>query len=424
MDIIEVQIEKKKKADKLVRFRTLWSAGAGFIPVPYLDAASILTIQIWMLRDLSKLYDVPFREHRAKSVIGTLVGNVGTASVIKVIPGLGNVLGGGAVAATAGATTYALGKIFTKHFDQGGTFLNFDPIKSQEYFKKLYAEGANVVKDIPTGQVGSLNDVHAQAVASTATLKLATEELRATIAALQQQLDQQAKTLNAAPTPEKRKNRFGFLGRFVSWSFKWTIRLIILLVLAIAGYWLYRSGYVTRLFSKSQHAITATDSIANNLHTPNVPDAAAKQDAANNAATEQPNAQPAAETPTFNFDQQSAEALIANYMAKASAAYPKMMPLNAVNYEPGVAALAADGQRQVKHLAAVLSAYPDAKVTVFGPTDPGGDPATSRDLGMNRAKTIALALNQLGIQSGRITTDVVETGAGAPVNAQVEVMNR
>jgi outer membrane protein OmpA-like peptidoglycan-associated protein len=101
-----------------------------------------------------------------------------------------------------------------------------------------------------------------------------------------------------------------------------------------------------------------------------------------------------------------------------------MMPLDAVNFEPGIETLAADGQRQVKHLAAVLSAYPESRVTIFGPTDPGVDPATSRDLGMNRAKTIALILNQLGIQSGRIATDVVETGAGAPVNAQVEVMNR
>jgi len=425
MDIIEVQIEKKKKADKLVQFRTLFSAGAGFIPVPYLDAASILTIQIWMLRDLSKLYDVPFREHRAKSVIGTLVGNVSTVSIIKVIPGLGSVLGGGALAASAGATTYALGKIFTKHFDHGGTFLNFDPIKSREYFKKLYEEGANVVKDLQTTQGGSLSDVHARAVSSTATLKIATEELRATITALQEQLDQQAKTLHAAP--EKRKNRFGFIGRFVSWSIKWTIRLIILLVLAIAGYWLYRSGYVARFFSKSHHALNATDSTAITSPVQYAETLTDKKDSSSTMAEQHTIVPPPAapeETLAARFEPNSTESFLADYLGKTTATFPKMMPLDAVNFEPGIETLAADGQRQVKHLAAVLSAYPESRVTIFGPTDPGVDPATSRDLGMNRAKTIALILNQLGIQSGRIATDVVETGAGAPVNAQVEVMNR
>ncbi|MFK7983170.1 MAG: YcjF family protein [Saprospiraceae bacterium] len=138
---IEQTVERKEAAQKIIRRHILFSAGLGFIPFPIIDAAAILGNQVLMINDISDLYKVPFKKHLVKSFIGSLVSNLGAIGFVKFIPGLGSLLGGATVSAGATAATYALGKIFVQHFDQGGTLLNFDPVKSRKYFQQLHEEG-------------------------------------------------------------------------------------------------------------------------------------------------------------------------------------------------------------------------------------------------------------------------------------------
>jgi uncharacterized protein (DUF697 family) len=140
--------ELKQEADRITKRRTLYAAGAGLLPFPVIDAAILLGIQITMIRSISKLYNVEFKENLVKSIIGSLVGSIGTAGVMKAIPGLGTILGSLTTSATAAAATYALGKVFTHHFDQGGTLLDFDPVKSREYFEKEFEAGRIFVSDV------------------------------------------------------------------------------------------------------------------------------------------------------------------------------------------------------------------------------------------------------------------------------------
>jgi hypothetical protein len=51
---------------------------------------------------------------------------------------IGGLLGILAVPAFAGATTYAIGKVFIRHFESGGTFLDFDPSKAKAYFQQQF----------------------------------------------------------------------------------------------------------------------------------------------------------------------------------------------------------------------------------------------------------------------------------------------
>ena len=46
-----------------------------------------------------------------------------------------------AVAATAGATTYAIGKVFVRHLESGGSLLTFDGKKMKGYMEKALDEG-------------------------------------------------------------------------------------------------------------------------------------------------------------------------------------------------------------------------------------------------------------------------------------------
>lgn len=134
--------EKDSLALDKIRRYSLFSAGAGFIPIPLVDWAAISALQLKLVSDLSDVYGVEFRESRVSSILGSLVGGwagttagYGVAHLIRALPVVGPVLSGLTVPATAGASTYAVGMVFMQHFASGGTLLDFDPEAMRAYYK-------------------------------------------------------------------------------------------------------------------------------------------------------------------------------------------------------------------------------------------------------------------------------------------------
>jgi uncharacterized protein (DUF697 family) len=146
-------VSKEEAAERIIKHNVLWSAGAGVIPVPLLDAAATAAVQIRMLKQLADLYEVPFREDRIKNVCSGLVGGLGApvvggtlgVSALKFVPVFGPIVALLAMPASSAAFTYAVGKVFVQHFASGGTFLDFDPKTVREYFTKQFEEGKLVV---------------------------------------------------------------------------------------------------------------------------------------------------------------------------------------------------------------------------------------------------------------------------------------
>lgn len=144
-----------EQSDKITRRFVLWSAGGGLIPVPLVDLAAIYAAQVTMITQLSKVYGIAFSEHKFKNVLLPLFGALGIvpvttgilASAIKIIPGIGHLVSGLSMPVMAGAMTYATGKIFTAHFETGGTLLDFNPDVMKEHYKKLFEEGKDVAKE-------------------------------------------------------------------------------------------------------------------------------------------------------------------------------------------------------------------------------------------------------------------------------------
>ncbi len=137
-----------KIADSIVKNHMYGSMGVGLIPMPLVDLVALTGIQLNMLRKLAKNYDVPFMQDKVKNLLGSLMGSsvplvlTGVfASLIKTIPIVGQTTGVLALPALAGATTYAVGKVFKQHFATGGTFLNFDPDAVRDYYEKMLKEG-------------------------------------------------------------------------------------------------------------------------------------------------------------------------------------------------------------------------------------------------------------------------------------------
>lgn len=142
--------DKGKHADSVIRNHVVWSMGAGLIPIAIADVFAVSAVQLDMIRQMSKIYGLDFKETEGKALITTLTGStlarIG-ASAVKLIPGIGSVLGGVSMSLMAGASTYALGEVFKTHFATGGTFLDFDPGRMRNFYKEKFEKGKKVAKE-------------------------------------------------------------------------------------------------------------------------------------------------------------------------------------------------------------------------------------------------------------------------------------
>jgi uncharacterized protein (DUF697 family) len=140
--------ERELRANDVVKQHVWLAAGAGLIPLPIVDLVAISGIQLRMLKHLADDYDISFSDNLGKSVTGALLGGVlptataeASRSLIKTIPFVGGYLGAVSQPIVAGATTFAVGKVFIQHFESGGTLLDFDASKTKAYFAEQYEKG-------------------------------------------------------------------------------------------------------------------------------------------------------------------------------------------------------------------------------------------------------------------------------------------
>jgi uncharacterized protein (DUF697 family) len=135
-------------ASAIISSSTKWSVVASLIPIPYLDLASLGVIQVNMIADLSKLYDQKVSKHAVRSVVAVLFGTLAPAGVAqyavtssaKFIPGYGSAISAVTLSTFGAAATYAIGKVFVRHFENGGSFENFSAAEVQADLKKEFSK--------------------------------------------------------------------------------------------------------------------------------------------------------------------------------------------------------------------------------------------------------------------------------------------
>jgi uncharacterized protein (DUF697 family) len=139
-----------RSADDIIRSHVLWAMGAGAMPVPLLDLAVVSGIQLDMLKQLAAHYGVAYSEQQGKSWLSALsasfLARLG-ANAIKLIPGVGSLIGGVSMAVTSGASTYALGKVAKEHLEHKGTFENLDVDAAKGRYEQAFEEGKKVVRE-------------------------------------------------------------------------------------------------------------------------------------------------------------------------------------------------------------------------------------------------------------------------------------
>ncbi|QTA89719.1 YcjF family protein [Desulfonema magnum] len=146
----------EEKLDKLIRHHVYGAVAVGLLPVPLADFAGLTVVQLNLLRKLAQLYNIPFSKGLVKNILSSMVGGaLPTAvsgplavSISKFIPAIGTTAGVVTMPIVAGATTYAVGKVFVQHFASGGTFLTFNPEKVKAYYTEMFKEGEKVAASV------------------------------------------------------------------------------------------------------------------------------------------------------------------------------------------------------------------------------------------------------------------------------------
>lgn len=145
----------QEELDTLIRHHVWTAMAVGLVPIPLVDLAGILGVQLNLMRKLANYYRVPFLKDSVKNILSSLIGSAlpvtvaaPVASLLKVIPVIGTSVGAVSMPLVAGAATYAVGKVFIQHFASGGTFLTFNPQKVKAYYSEMFQEGKNIAAEM------------------------------------------------------------------------------------------------------------------------------------------------------------------------------------------------------------------------------------------------------------------------------------
>jgi uncharacterized protein (DUF697 family) len=124
--------KRRRRARQIVERHANLSAIGGFIPVPVVNIAGITAVIIRMVRQLCRLYGVPFEGNRARAIVialmgGTMPTGLATAAastLVFFVPGT-NVLGLAVSSVTASVTARSIGRMLVQHFESGSNLADF-----------------------------------------------------------------------------------------------------------------------------------------------------------------------------------------------------------------------------------------------------------------------------------------------------------
>ena len=133
------------EARRVVQRYSMGAVVPALVPIPLVDAGLVFAVQLKLIHRLAGIYGVAFETERARSILTSLVGGglsaMSGATVARAIPAVGWIAGIATTGAVGGASTWAVGQLFTQHFASGGTLLTFDPEKVRAHYVRLVEAG-------------------------------------------------------------------------------------------------------------------------------------------------------------------------------------------------------------------------------------------------------------------------------------------
>lgn len=152
-ELVEADIPHHLAAENLIKNHVIAAVSVSIVPVPLIDIAAVSAIQLRMIHRLADHYGKDFSAELVRSLIASLGGSflgygagMMAMSLLKVVPGVGWMLGMVSVPVVSGAATYAIGKVFVKHFEEGGTIFDLTPAKVKTYADQQFERGKAIAK--------------------------------------------------------------------------------------------------------------------------------------------------------------------------------------------------------------------------------------------------------------------------------------
>jgi uncharacterized protein (DUF697 family) len=136
---------RKDEADKIINLAAVAAGTAAATPIPFSDCFLIAPIQIGMMAKISYLFKLSLSDSFIQSVVtpilASLLGRSLFGTLIKLIPGLGSLVGGVISAGVAGTITKTIGhayyKVLEELCDEDG---NLNDVSPKDLQKKLEDE--------------------------------------------------------------------------------------------------------------------------------------------------------------------------------------------------------------------------------------------------------------------------------------------
>ncbi len=150
-------------ADVVIKNHVIAAMAAGLVPIPGVDMAGMLAVQVRMVHQICGIYGVTLRDNAARATILSLVGGVlpvtlaaGFVSGLKVIPGLGSLTGAAGASLLGGAMTFAVGSVFHQHLETHDSLIDFNPTKARAAMRREFDNGVSFVKSLRTKVTGAI----------------------------------------------------------------------------------------------------------------------------------------------------------------------------------------------------------------------------------------------------------------------------
>ena len=137
-------------AEKIIQGHVIAAMAAAVVPLPVLvDIVAVTALEVHMITKLARVYEFPVPNKLvASKALVSLAGGIGPAYIsvkfehlVKSVPVAGYAAYVAVLSISNGASVYAVGKIFQKHFESGGTFLSSGNSVLRRYYKEHFNEG-------------------------------------------------------------------------------------------------------------------------------------------------------------------------------------------------------------------------------------------------------------------------------------------
>jgi uncharacterized protein (DUF697 family) len=151
--------EPEAEVRGIIHNHMLLAMGIGLVPLPVVDTLALSAVQLLLVRKLALRQGVAFAPWRARTLIASMLGGAGVVSIatgfwlswVKAVPVVGPSVGAATMPLLAGASTWALGMVFQRHFQAGGTLADFNPARQAQDFAARFTEGKKQAAGVPPG---------------------------------------------------------------------------------------------------------------------------------------------------------------------------------------------------------------------------------------------------------------------------------